>query len=1549
MAKKKFYAAGKRVISGVLAVGLISALLPGHTAVYAEGEIKQIFVSPTASGGDGSSGSPFNSIEKAMNAAKGIRDSMTSGSVEIVLKEGTYRVDGSLKITSDFSGNENVQMAIVGEPGKKAKITNSKQLPNDKFEKVSDQAVLEKIPADARNEIYCINLKAIGINDLGHRGKTDVNYENIEFFMGDDRFIPAKWPNNTPDCIGEYGRATFGDIVRKDDSSQKYAFKVDVEKDRLERWKTASDPTIFGNMELGYSTVHMDVKAIDSENQTITIGGKQLNFQAGPGYWVIENLIEELDYPGEYYLDRNSGILYVYPMGDIKTQDIEYSLSKNNAPDVTNAGEAVIEYAADDVYGNIRLENLYIENSVGAGIVHNWKAQNLTVKNCRIQNVFYGFYSSKSDGLRFEGNTVYNTISSGFSTGGGDRNTLTSGNVVVTNNHFHKLVQGTRCGWGISGVGIGGVFSHNLVHNTPHAAIAMGSNESIWEYNEIYDACQDNLDAGVMYNGRSWSSGYGVEIRYNYLHDNGNWNGHSTAGIYLDDQLSGITVHDNVLQRQTGGIAICGGRNNKVYNNIMIDGMPNSSSYVGHDARGYGTHGQNNYDQMVKSITSLPYDTGIWLEKYPEVKATLDDDNPNHPRGAYVVNNVGSNWSYGVDPNTDFAPEAMKLGTFENNQKIDRELSYTYNDRGIIEFTKHEEFSELGINFVDITAAGVSGGGNYDIPAPEARRRNLGQQVNLLEGKADEVKLEYPEKKIEAVDLLKNSMKLDVVGELTQSGSNYLLSGKAGYNADTFENFVLRFNYKFTDVADQTGNWVVYMRGLDTTGDCWTGNSSYNIWLKHDRVESQRWNPGNNMQALTTEVVWNPSGEWNSCEVVCMTAENGNVWTYVNINGHTVARYEDANAMRITRPGYIHFEANGGSTLEIAPYDASLNTAKDSFTDLNDLGEAIVKPGKNDNNAAADEETPIKIILDGKELVTDSAPYIKNGRTYVPVRSIFEKLSARVEWDEQTRSVKAFKDTNRLYMGIDEPYAVFNGVRLALDAPAEITGDRTMVGARFVSEVFECNVDWKADTRTVEIKSPGYVEPTEPDKKDDNKTKEDDGIKSSVKYDDAKSVMVYHKPVQEIYYDDNEPIKDGVLDKEKDLDKLIDQVKVEDDYYLRDGVANFKYKLTNQPDRKLNVVFLGGSITQKDGYRNLVCNWLKEQYGDRFNFVNAGYGGTGSAFGRDRFYYDVGVYDPDLVFVEFAVNDIGVKTNSVMRSMEAIVRQTLKLNSTTNIIFLYTFRPDTYETAAIERWTPSAKIQDYIADYYGLPSVFVGTEAAKNLAEGKALGKKSDMNEKNKDLPLYSEDGVHPNMTGSEKYFETIERFLNDLLINPDSKFTPYKYDDGVPYPYLFKDSGGDRVNFTLDKYIDGASLVKTDARKYPNAYKAIDNLYITDTVGEGVTFTFTGTQAGLTVLSGPDAGNLDVYVDGELVTTVDTWHVVFCLGVEAMRTVSTPILENGKHTVSFKVSEKITDKMGTIKTYSPQSAAAFEGKDDILNARKIIFQSGWVNGIMEQ
>lgn len=120
-------------------------------------------------------------------------------------------------------------------------------------------------------------------------------------------------------------------------------------------------------------------------------------------------------------------------------------------------------------------------------------------------------------------------------------------------------------------------------------------------------------------------------------------------------------------------------------------------------------------------------------------------------------------------------------------------------------------------------------------------------------------------------------------------------------------------------------------------------------------------------------------------------------------------------------------------------------------------------------SAQGAKEHGISVNINGEKITFDQPPEIINDRTMVPVRAIFEKLGAKVEWNAATRTVIGTRGCIIFSIAIGENCAYKNGMKIYLDSPAAIVNDRTLVPVRAVSEAFGCDVGWNGDTRTVSI------------------------------------------------------------------------------------------------------------------------------------------------------------------------------------------------------------------------------------------------------------------------------------------------------------------------------------------------------------------------------------------------------------------------------------------------------------------------------------------------
>ena len=110
-----------------------------------------------------------------------------------------------------------------------------------------------------------------------------------------------------------------------------------------------------------------------------------------------------------------------------------------------------------------------------------------------------------------------------------------------------------------------------------------------------------------------------------------------------------------------------------------------------------------------------------------------------------------------------------------------------------------------------------------------------------------------------------------------------------------------------------------------------------------------------------------------------------------------------------------------------------------------------------------------KFYVDGNEKTFDVIPYIKNSRTYVPVRFITESLGASVEWNEGNKQVTIRSEEAIIELTIGSRRIIVDDNIYNLDIAPEIVNDRTMLPVRFVAEYLNCEVNWEPETKSVII------------------------------------------------------------------------------------------------------------------------------------------------------------------------------------------------------------------------------------------------------------------------------------------------------------------------------------------------------------------------------------------------------------------------------------------------------------------------------------------------
>ena len=596
-------------------------------------------------GSDSNNGSleaPFATIEKARDAVRGL-DRVASDGITVAIMAGDYRVS-SLEFSAEDSGTEACPITYCAYGDGEVVLNGGISLSGKDFGEVKDSEMLSRLSKNAQKKVVCADLGKFGITaeqygkiyaigSYNTAGQYDGDYTGdlyCELFINDKRQTIARYPNDgwlyTEKVIKTgLGRESDGaatavpnwDSIRNPESDV-YEVSEELSK-RISGWKTLDDVWMFGFWKYDWADASTLIGSFDAEKRELSPKFVSVyGTKKGAPYYFF-NVFEELDSENEWYLDRNSGILYIYPDNDFDSAAIDLTLTTR----------PIINAKAD----YITFRGLTVKGTRGDGILctgNGNKVELCTVKNIAGSAVYMEGYNN----LVSE-NEITRTGKGGIIISGGDRETLTAGNSKADNNLIHdwsEIYQTYQPA--VTLIGVGNVCSHNEMFNSPHEAVTYSGNNHVIEYNVIHDVCLLSDDAGAIYAGRRWDW-YGTVIRYNCICNLGS-DGHTPDGIYMDDALSGQTIYGNLLINVPKiGIHLGGGRDLDVRNNIIINSNDRPISYDQRAADGVngGWFTISLPDGSIwANLYASPWKTELWQKAYPQTARLKNDfSNPDDP------------------------------------------------------------------------------------------------------------------------------------------------------------------------------------------------------------------------------------------------------------------------------------------------------------------------------------------------------------------------------------------------------------------------------------------------------------------------------------------------------------------------------------------------------------------------------------------------------------------------------------------------------------------------------------------------------------------------------------------------------------------------------------------------------------------------------------------------------------------------------------------------------------------------------------------------------
>ncbi len=630
------------------------------------------YISPK--GSDQNSGSiekPFKTISGAKEHVRiFLQNHDVNDDINVWLREGTYYLEKSVEFDNRDSGNETAKVIYQSFSGEDVFLSGGKSVPVNLVESVYDTRILDRLLSDqAKKHLKQIDLKTIKITDFGEHKQfgfgLPVVCTPLEFYINNEKMDLAQYPNDGFVKIGQV--IDHGSVPRRDDYENIRGGTFEYSDFRHEKWQDINNVWLKGTFNRGYADDYIQIKSIDTLKKQITLASPHMyGLASGKDFQQYKaiNIFEEIDTPGEWYLDRDKSILYFWPPDNVTLESICVSMLKD--PMVVFENSSFIEFR-NVVFQNTRGMGIYIE-----------EGSNILIRGCVLRNIgtvavmmgqgakqtfphithdqYTGEPVSREIGsLRphlydnsvwdrkaghhhgVQSCEIYNTGIGGIILSGGSKKTLTPGYCFVDNCKIYDFQTrvGTQ-GNAIAIDGCGNRISHCEIFNSEQQAILVYGNDHVFEYNNIHHIALNTNDASAWYTGRN-PSDRGHIIRYNFFHHIGRPDRELIMGIYFDDSACGVDVIGNIFYKVAsyGTIYSNAGSDLKIRNNIFIEGYGPALQLKSRWWDRLLTARENNlgensifYKRLVKEIDlkSPPYST-----HYPELMNWMDitDDGEN--------------------------------------------------------------------------------------------------------------------------------------------------------------------------------------------------------------------------------------------------------------------------------------------------------------------------------------------------------------------------------------------------------------------------------------------------------------------------------------------------------------------------------------------------------------------------------------------------------------------------------------------------------------------------------------------------------------------------------------------------------------------------------------------------------------------------------------------------------------------------------------------------------------------------------------------------------
>lgn len=634
---------------------------------------KTIYFHVAPDGNDGNTGSDKAPLATLGGVRDKIRELKTTsglpaGGVVAYLRNGVYGIPETVGMKEEDSGTENVSIAYKAYPGEKPVLSGGVHIRGGDLRPVTDEAILARLPEGTKSAVLCVNLFENGftyddldygkdfwaegrLQELANGRYADALTRRMQVFIDDTALHLARYPNKKP---GTFPDNPYDAYLLIPQVTGKKTFITDV--DRVKHWKSFEDVIVFGMLSAQYEHDKIVVDSIDPNTMTVTLRSTPNYDLDDPSMqgarYAFENVLEELDSPGEYWIDKHTGMLYLCPTKNmsgatvkISRLDRDFMLELENVSNVTFSG-LTFELTKGSILSirggrNCVVENCTFKNFGVTGVRLGDTAiatRDMGLEyniDGRFQIYLYDFPASKNGfGHRVARCDFMNTGFYACAIYSGNAANREGGNMLFADNRIrHSGLLGStyRSGLLLNGAGI--TVRNNDFFYCLGQAISGNFVDTEIVYNEFCDSpCDMAEDTGTIYCNYICIND-GVKIRYNWFHDVTNDDVRYTGWGYA---LRAAVAYDNINPDQDLSYNVISNVPIGVYaprivvpgttvNNIFID-CNDPICYSEHDFREQYEgktpldflNGGDGGDSRVFYTLGI-YKNDLWREKYPRL------------------------------------------------------------------------------------------------------------------------------------------------------------------------------------------------------------------------------------------------------------------------------------------------------------------------------------------------------------------------------------------------------------------------------------------------------------------------------------------------------------------------------------------------------------------------------------------------------------------------------------------------------------------------------------------------------------------------------------------------------------------------------------------------------------------------------------------------------------------------------------------------------------------------------------------------------------------